>query len=114
MTRRFGLTSVLPRVDLNTNVRGERVHGLHSKPVGVTSVSNGYVRNGRQACLVPYQVLSGHARTRAIHCLFFLREKQNKRIIQTSSLVILQFELLQSATYRLPRRSKENPTGRLS
>jgi hypothetical protein len=53
---------VLPRVDLTTNVRGERVHGLHSKHMRVTSVSNGYVRNSRQACLVPYQVLSGRAR----------------------------------------------------
>jgi hypothetical protein len=60
----------------------------------VTSVSNGYVRNTRQACLVPYQVLSGHARTRAIHCLFFFNGKQNKRTMQMSSLVILRFKLL--------------------
>jgi hypothetical protein len=48
----------LPRVDLNTTVRGERVHSLHPKRVKVTSVFKGYVGNGLCVCLVPYQMLS--------------------------------------------------------
>jgi hypothetical protein len=50
----------------------------------VTSVPNGYVCNSCQACLVPYQVPSGRARTRAIHGLFFFKwnktREQYKRV----------------------------------
>jgi hypothetical protein len=87
--------------------------------MSVTSVSNGYVRNGRQTSLVPYRVLSGRALTRTIHCLFFVKgnktNEQCKRAHQFSSNLNCCTRLFpQSATYRLPRRSKENPWGPLN
>jgi hypothetical protein len=45
----------------------------------VTSVSNGYARNGRQACLVPFQVFSGRARARVPFTVYSSSERSKTK-----------------------------------